>query len=241
MKRNLFFLAVVISGSLVFQSCSPVYIPNTVNAPLLSNKGEVQASVNIGISGIDPQLAVAVTENIGLMLNASFYDMNNTDPDGYKNGRLFIEGGIGYYKPFYSDIRFETFGGFGVGEINGYFENNVFSGHGASQYRRVFIQPDIGFCTDVFDISLAGRLCFVNIVLTSDSLRQFSRNTFDPFFEPTITVKVGYKYVKFVTQFGVSFPLRSATYHYDQVYYNYVPIIFSVGLQLNLGKSKDSK
>lgn len=29
---------------LTFSSCAPAYVPNVVNAPLLSNKGEIQAN-----------------------------------------------------------------------------------------------------------------------------------------------------------------------------------------------------
>jgi hypothetical protein len=241
MNRNIFSFFFVISVLFLFQSCAPVYIPNMVNAPLLSNKGEVQASVNTGISGFDPQLAFAVTDKIGLMLNASWNKWNNKDPDGHQHGRRFIEGGIGYYHPFEKFGRFEAFTGFGTGEIKGYFENNIFSGYGTSQYRRFFVQPDIGLCSDFIDLSLSTRLSFVNIVLTSDNYKQYSRNTFDPFFEPVITLKIGYKYLKFISQPGFSFPLKIVTYNYHEVYYNYQHFIFSVGVQLNLGKEQKEK
>ena len=41
-KRIIFYSAFII---FVIQSCAPAYVPNVIQTPLLSNKGEIQAAV----------------------------------------------------------------------------------------------------------------------------------------------------------------------------------------------------
>jgi len=52
---------------LIINGCAPAYVPNVINTPLLSNKGEIQTSIHTGIAGFDPQFAYAITDHIGFM------------------------------------------------------------------------------------------------------------------------------------------------------------------------------
>jgi hypothetical protein len=57
------------------------------------------------------------------------------------------------------------------------------------------------------------------------------------YFEPAITMKVGYDKLKFIIQAGASGRLEDRnSYPYDYRY-----IIISIGLQLNLGRSYPTK
>jgi hypothetical protein len=69
------------AGAVVYlTSCAPAYVPNALNTPLFNNKGEIHIAANTGISGFDPQLAYAVTDNIGVMVNGSFRIIHPTRP-----------------------------------------------------------------------------------------------------------------------------------------------------------------
>ena len=95
-------------------SCAPVYIPNAVNVPLNSNKGELQIGGYAGSNGFDLQTSYAITKEIAVMLNGS--TMNRTDDSTssyHKHG--FGEAAMGYYNSFDQAGRFEIFAGYGVG------------------------------------------------------------------------------------------------------------------------------
>lgn len=206
---------------MVFESCSPSYVPNVVNTPLLSNKGEVQMGVHTGFSGIDPQLAYAVTNHFGLMLNGSFANRTSDSTDNYHKHR-FGEMGVGYFTEFLDNGRFEVFTGFGAGDLRANLENGLFYSFSDVNANRFFIQPAIGAKTNVFDASFAPRLVLIN-------LRQGQQHLSAVLIEPTITAKLGYKYVKAVFQFGISIPVSSTENYF------YQPFLLSIGLQGFIG------
>jgi hypothetical protein len=202
---------------LVLNSCAPAYIPNVVNTPLLTNKGEVQVSVYSGLSGFDPQLSYALTNHIGLMLNGSFANRTDSTDDFHKH--QFIELGSGYYRSIGSNGRFEAFGGFGFGNIQAHYENSLWQDNTTVKNFRIFIQPTIGASTDVFDGSFSTRIVANNIY-------QSSYNSTGFFVEPVVTAKAGFKYVKVVAQLGFSLPVNE-----NNIQYTNQPFMFSIGLQ----------
>ncbi len=213
----------IIIVTIILSSCAPMYIPNKVNAPLLSNKKELQASVNAGICGFDPQFAYALTDKVGLMLNGSF---NNTKDDCHK----FVELGAGYYKSLDKTTRFEVFTGFGYGK---YESNSDFIILGSDvnysskvDAYRFFIQPDIGITNKIIDASFTPRF-----VIFSATNKDISYNR--TFLEPTLTFSAGYQYVKFIMQIGASFPLSSSAIDYE-------PLILSVGIHARLFRNYDN-
>lgn len=199
-------------------SCAPAYTPNIVNTPLLSSKGEFQAVIGTGTSGVDPQLAYAITDHIGVMANASF--ANRSDSANFHK-HSFVELGGGYTISIGDAGRFEIFGGGGMGSVDAMYEEGIFYGRSKATFNRFFIQPSVGAVTDIFEGAFTPRLVFVNMHHTTDSL---SYHSFDPFIEPTITVKIGWKYVKMMLQVGLSLPLSEIKNYGNQ------PFMFSVGL-----------
>jgi hypothetical protein len=194
-----------------------------INSPMFSNKGEFQASVHGGISGLDPQVSYAITDHLGVMVNGSFTNRTSDSTDNFHK-HLFMEAGAGYYQKIGTIGRFEAFGGGGFGKLKAY-QNVIFWESSADiNCMRFFIQPAIGMSTEVFDGSFATR--FVALNLKQDSLS----NT-GVLLEPVITAKVGYRWVKAVFQLGMSLPLNS-----DQIDFTYQPFIFSIGLQATLGE-----
>ena len=216
-KGTLFIFGTVI---IILNACAPAYVPNAINTPLLSNKGEIQASLNGGISGFDPQVAYALTDHVGLALNGSFANRTSDSTDNYHKHN-FVELGAGYYSKLGLIGRFETFGGVGFGNTRGDYSNELWSSYTNSSFTRLYLQPGIGIATSPFDGSLAARLVFVN-------MKQGSQKGTGFFLEPVVTLNMGFKYVKLFTQLGFSYPLK------EEVEFNYQPFIFSVGLHAYL-------
>ena len=223
MKCSNVYLLMTMLIVCILNSCAPVYVPNTVNAPLLTNRGEFQASLHAGTSGFDPQLAYAVSDHVGLMLNGSFMNSTSDSTDNYHKHR-FMEAGAGYYSHFGSSGKFETFMGFGSGQVNALYGNHLWTSFSDVKYKRFFIQPSAGFTTKVLDIGISSRIVVVGFIQGSDKSSGL-------FFEPLITLKAGYDHIKAVGKLGLSLPFNE-----EDISFNYQPLIFSLGIQANFGK-----
>lgn len=219
---------IIILLSLVgtLSSCSPEYIPNMVNTPVFSNKGEFQATVATGTSNFDAQLGYAITDNIAVIANGSYADQTDDTTDDFHK-HLILEGGLGYYRKISSAARIEAFGGYGIGQIETFEENNLIDPYTNVNFNRIFIQPGIGAATDFFDGSFAARLAIVQMKPGKNSTIPESWNVF---IEPVITAKFGYKWVKAVIQFGYSFPTN------DNLGYDHQRLILNFGLNFNIGR-----
>jgi len=226
-KEVSFYIIMLFSLIGILSSCSPEYIPNMVNTPVFSNKGEFQATVATGTSNFDAQLGYAITDNIAVIANGSYADQTNDTTDEFHK-HLIIEGGLGYYRQISSSARIEVFGGYGFGEIQTLEDNGAFGLDKVDvNFNRYFIQPGIGAATDFFDGSFATRLAMVQM---KPGKAQSLNESWNLFIEPVITAKVGYKYVKAVIQIGYSFPTN------DNLDYDNQSLIFNLGLNINIGR-----
>jgi hypothetical protein len=219
-----FFTLLFLSGVVIYlTSCAPAYVPNTLNSPLLSNKGEVQLGINGGLSGFDPEAAYAITDHLGVMLNGSFRNSTSDSSDSFHK-HAFVELGSGYFTNIGKVGRFEAYGGYGFCKLKAFSDNGIFTSFADANYNRVFIQPAIGLATPIFDGSFATRIVLVNMI-------QNDLHFTEIFFEPALTFKVGYKYVKGMMQLGLSLPMGS-----EGVDFNYQPFIFSFGIQAAINR-----
>ncbi len=225
MKRNAHFLICMagIMTMLFVSSCAPAYVPNVINTPLFNNQGEFQASVNGGLAGFDPQISYALTDNIGVMLNASFTDRTSDSTNNFHKHK-FVEMGLGYYQKMGNSGRFETYAGAGFGSLRAEYENELWMSHSEVNSIRFFIQPAFGVSWEFFDGSFAPRLVYLY-------LNQQSKSNTGMFLEPAITAKLGPEYVKVVFQLGLSLPFNTNT-----IEFNYQPFLFSIGLHTTLGR-----
>lgn len=226
MKKKQLFILLYISGILIFNSCAPAYIPNVINAPMLTNKGEIQASVHLGASGINPQFAYALTDHIGIMANGSFLNVNSDESSAadFDHKYSFFELGSGYYRPLGSRIKFGAYGGVGLGKVNSEYENSLWTSGVDVNCTRFFLQPTIGVTSKILDFGVSTR--FVAVSFNQDS----EKNT-GIMFEPALTAKLGWDHIKVVGQVGFSYPLNS-----ENVNFVYQPGLISLGLQGNFGK-----
>jgi hypothetical protein len=226
MKMKLLLFAVFGYLSLALISCAPVYIPNVINAPLLSKAGEVQLSVYSATSGFDPQFAAALTDNIGVMVNGSFNELSYEDSDDYQKHKFF-EMGVGYYKKLNENFRFETFGGYGFGTIETDYGYYQWIPHKTINSKRFFLQPTVGATFQPFEGCISARVAHL-------SLTQKERSFQGMFFEPVVTGKIIYKRLKGIIQIGLSVPVGT----YDLAF-EYQPVMLSIGLSVNVGKMND--
>ncbi len=223
----LHIIAVIALATGLLPGCAPTYVPNVVNTPMLTNKGEFHANLNTGTAGFDPQLSYAITDNIGVMLNGSLENRHRDSTDSHHRHK-FVEFGAGYFTKFSGLGRFETYVGYGRGTINAHYDFIFWESFSDVKYNRIFVQPAIGISTRWFDGSFALRMAYVDIF-------QLNHRTDGFFMEPTVTVKLGYDYFKIVSQMGYSFPAD------NYVRFDYEPFMFSVGVQVTLGRKVNSK
>jgi hypothetical protein len=235
--RTIFLLLYATLLLSFFISCSPpAYIPNMVNVPLHTSKGEFQVNIGTGTSGIDPQLSYAITDNIGIMTNASFADRKDST-DYHKHN--FAEFGVGYMLNFGKNGHFEVYGGAGTGSVDSkYYYNSSTDTRTKASLTRFFLQPSIGVVTKAFDGAFTPRIVLLNVNHSiNNNINDSTLNTsnFDPFIEPTVTAKVGWKYIKMIFQVGFSVPLTKFKNYTNQRF------MFSVGLVGKIPFKKQTK
>ncbi len=228
MNRILYILILLLA--LVFISCSREYYPTAVNAPFFSQAGEFEASILTGNSGADLHLAYAVADQFALMANGSYADRkddeNNTFfEDSHKH--IFGEFGVGYFLPSENSFRFEFYGGYGMGQMEGTYSSSssYFYDTDEAFYRKIFLQPQVGVSNDVFEGGISTR--FTSIIMSSPDV---GRDDTGFFVQPVFISKVGYKYIKFIGEIGLSIPLNS-----EQIEFDYAPLIMSVGVNFSFG------
>lgn len=204
-------------------ACAPVYIPNVVHVPLLTNKNELHASVNTGISGFDPQIAYAITDNLGVVINGSFAN-SKSDSSASFHTHNFVETGVGYYSVIDTRVRFEVFGGGGYGRVSSNYQGTFWNTFHDVSLARFFVQPAVGITGKYGDVSFASRCVFVSFYRELKESRAV-------FLEPVVTFKFGYEYVKAMMQFGFSYPMNAP------LTFDYQPFIFSIGLQTTFNRS----
>ncbi len=217
MAVSMIWRIVVTSVLFLLGGCAPMYFPNKINTPLLGNQGEVQVGVFGATSGLDIQASFAATDQLGIMVNTSFLN-EKADDAGNARKQNFGELGLGYLHRLGDKGRLEVFGGYGRASVQSAYNNGYFVDYADVDMNRIFIQPDVGFSGRVVEGALAMRFVIVNA-------RQGNFSFTRSFLEPALTFKVGFPYVKFVTQAGLSLPLHSDNLVENQ------PVMLSFGLQ----------
>ncbi|HCZ35819.1 MAG TPA: hypothetical protein DHV26_07815 [Cytophagales bacterium] len=237
-----FFIILLV---LVAAGCSPLYIPTTRNVPLFREQGEFQASV-IASTGAEVQTALAVTDNIAIMANGSFLRQKISEPDPYTRSHTFVEGGIGYYKANRRS-RIEIFAGYGLGKGTSYAQYYFFSQRfgakdlvATGSYSRIFIQPSFGQNNRRFNLAFTPRISLVGFSeFSSSDNGRFPTQTVNVgelnekprlFIEPALTGKF-----PLVGNLQGMFQLGLNVKASPDLYFDYVPLQFALGIQLNTG------
>lgn len=232
MKRKLnkinFKLALATLAVLWLSSCKTAYYPTTPNTPMLNNKGEFQISGILGTGNLELQTAYAITNNIGVMVNGSYFNEDReieTDDEATEITLThnLIEAGVGYFTKFGGLGKFEVFAGGGVGNVPANFREitYVFDGTQTDKMTKFFVQPSVGIGSDFVDFSGGVRISGITM-----------NKQMAVFAEPELSIKLGYKNVRFVASMGLSLPVNNI----DNLTWNYNPLIIGLGIQINLGR-----
>lgn len=219
MKANKSSIGVLI-GSLfivMLSGCKSSYIPHTVNTPLFTEKGELQMAVHAS-TGFDPQIAYSITDNVGVMVNASFANF-----DKKNNGQAWrfgsTEAALGYFNAFDSKGSWEVYagGGWGQYKLSGF--DVIGNPYLDFNRARLFVQPAIGTKSDLFEGSIAWRFSYVHLM-------ESDRSASGLFSEPVLTAKIGNPNFKGVFQIGACLPFREGS-----IGFSHEIIFLSIGLQ----------
>lgn len=246
-KQNLFKLTSVALSALLFTSCGVMYTPSMQNVPLIQEKNELRATIGI----TDFQGAYSVTDNVAVMLNGyynngagSIFNEDYYSWDRQERTAGHVEAGAGLFKKLNDNTIVEVYGGFGMGNnsLKNYRNDtsNVIPTLNSSfkaTNTRFFLQPSCGYTIENFDVAFSTRILFQKYsnakatgYTTEDLYSDKLLNIEDPIFvflEPAITMRFGYKYVKFHAQ-----AILSYKYNIDRL--NYMPFVFNVGIHVNL-------
>jgi hypothetical protein len=213
--------------------------------PALYGIKRSEASIATGIEPLststDIQAAYSLTNHIGIMTDLMF-----------SNGGMFYEKNVaklnhfnaaaGYYKPFNNIWVFEVYGGAGTSsQRHQYYTLDKYEGDSRLSFRRFFLQPSVGLTFKALDIALSTAISDIKFNKVEFSLsredldyQQLNNIRQSPHFtllEPAITVRTGWKFVKFQLQYIYSYDLT------DHNYQLFEESKFSLGLYFSLGKN----
>jgi hypothetical protein len=245
---KIFFLL----AAILLCSCTHYYyVPNIQNIPLFREKNEYHLSGSYGggmySNSIEVQASYSLPYNIGLMANYMHTKGGDISDNDYGKGNYF-EGALGYYKPFEEfEGVFEIYGGIGGGKQNHEYSSRHFDqweyyhsydGRSDMSFSKLFVQPSFGLTFDMFDVALSTRLCRLSFAdihnnitdpVELDEANSLSDKNYY-FIEPALTLRGGWKYVKFQFQFAYTGYLGNPEYYF------YEDIHFSAGLYFTLAK-----
>jgi hypothetical protein len=200
----------------LMSACSPIYYaPNTLNVPMIRAKGEGTASVLFGDrNSWNVQGAYSPAQNWSVMADG----FRANDPPGTNSGGgsgHIISGGAGYYRPFNDHFMWDTYGILGFGRV----ENRFSSLDVSSSFVRYGLQPSAGFQSKFFDMFFSSRLVGLSYYNTkgSDPAEvQYLKTVGTQFlFEPAVTVRAGYKFIKVQAQVGHSHNVTDSSFKQD--------------------------
>lgn len=234
MKKVLTYLLTLF----VLGSCShSYYIPTTANVPLLKEKNELRATLSGGgggdISTVDFQGAYSVTNHFAVMTNFMSARGSDDDTNSSGSGNCF-ELGAGYFTPLEKNGVFEIYGGFGFSNQQHTYNSG---GRADLAFRKIFVQPSIGLSLNSFDLAFTPGFSSVsfhkvdNQLLSTDvnfeEVDQIAKNNVSLLFEPALTIRAGWKHVKFQTQFGLARNLSHPNLEFEEFKVN-VGLTFSL-------------
>ncbi len=234
----LFLGAILVLSS----SCSRYYYQaNAVNTPMLGKKNDANVTVAGDWSSealtLNFQAAYSPVEYLGIIGGFSNYSYGAPTPDPLSGDvdvyATLLEGGVGGYYPVFTNGRgleviVDTYVGYGGGR----FDSDV-----RMNFNRLFIQPGIGLSTPYFDAAFSPRIVGMRYTDFDANGRDEAyiqeRHLSDItsgrhyFFEPTLTLRGGYKFVKLQTQLVLSTPMKNVAWHYNESVLN-VGLYFSI-------------
>lgn len=203
------------------------YMPNIHNIPLFKEQNEFTATITGGgnpmqyfeDASLELQGAYSITDKTSVMA-----DFMLGEDHRYRD--LYLDVGYGYYKPFGKYGVFEISSGLALDyRFTQHSDNSNYSS--STWFVKPFIQPSIGLTNRGFDIALSGRICALKYFGIVNNIYAFEYQYITSYLiEPAITVRFGWKWIKYQLQ-------------YCQSIYLINPKFSSPSINLSLGWSLD--
>lgn len=218
-------MGLILLLSLLLLACNAtIYMPNSINTPLLKESSQFNVSAHYGVNDIELQSAFALTNHIGLMYNYAY--CKDSSSEDYVRQKV-NEVGIGLFDASPKGLILEIYAGYGKANMYSYAKETewtwpipiktkadlVICDKMVGDYEKFFIQPTIGASRKGLSIALSGRISRIKYT-DYEWMNQYSYDAEGDFFEPALTVKIGDK-VKFVGQVGLSFAMNENFGDYD--------------------------
>jgi len=220
-----FILAIAMS------SCTHYYyIPNVQNVPLFREKNEFRGTIAAGggeeISTAEVQVAYSVTKNLAIMTNFMSGKGGEVEDNNWAKGK-YLDGAVGYFKPFNEFGSFEIYAGFGAcNQHHQYGTKDYSDGTADLSFVKYFLQPSLGLTFRAFDIAISTRfsqLSFYKVdnQITMDNIELYyvdtiAQNKKSYLFEPALTIRGGWKNVKVQLQFSASKNLTQPNLRFEK-------------------------
>lgn len=224
-------LVILGCGLITLSSCNRYYYQaNAVNAPMLSKQHDVNVTASMDRWSESPafnlQAAYSPINHVGLIGGWSNFRYHSSTPQPEEGNvdahASLLEIGVGGYYPVFNNVRgleltADTYVGYGGGSLSSDVNMN---------FSRVYIQPGFNLSTPYFDAGIHTRFSGIKY-------RNFDSNGHDEeyirqqhlegitnnrhyFFEPALTFRGGYKFIKLQAQFVASVPLRQLDWNYNE-------------------------
>jgi hypothetical protein len=246
----------------IFTSCVTLYKPNSIQSPMLKEKGEINTSASLGLSGCgltNFQSAVAISNHTGIVANGMYHFRRSESADSSveKLNILFGEVGAGYFTTNGNNSRlFQCYGGLGYGRTSDRIVNaDQPVPEVKAEYFNIFIQPGVAFINKYFKLALdlrANYVCLFNIHAYLYDRFEFWNTDFKFYsdtilsfinLEPAVTIKAGGEKLKGVMQFGLTIPTINSKSYFDvnSSSIMVLPLInFSIGINYTFGLKKQN-
>ncbi len=198
MKRTIVSF-LVLSLILLLSSCGLLYIPNKVNAPVITKKNEKNITLGYGSSAFSFNAAYSPWDKIALITNLNY---NHDTETNYKNFEL----GIGRYYPFHEHFMYDFYLGGGFGSLYNIsqVQNNTYWSR--SKYFYGFGQTSINYVTKYATIGIVGKFAFPYLSYNTDNPYIDLKNPiFFNYDQLLLNILVGYKFIYLNAQLGVDY------------------------------------
>jgi hypothetical protein len=215
-------------ASATMTGCAPVYIAPAAHAPLFDRADEFHVAGHAGSNGLDGQVAMAITDRVGVVGGGSFAPESE---DGEEH--VYGEGAIAWFIPTDGAFRIELLGGLGYGSSRGKYDEEILGSFSArGNYLRPFVQLDLGLASKYLEVALVSRVAYVDYRYKEINQEVVSSRENTLFGEPMLVLRAGGESIKAELQCGLVLPLsdsRSAP--------EWWPLHVSVGIRGSFGGS----
>lgn len=228
-QRLLFKIVSVIYSAIFLCSCTPhFYQPKPLEPVLLTKEDQLKINFIYDINLPAVSIAYSPRQSLGIQIGLGVNDNKAVSSNNAGSTIIYLDehyfnpyAAVGYYKSISKKILFEIYTGAGMYN----YKNNAVSYLKKMQHVNLFLQPSIAFVHKNIDAAFTLRIDNLNqsktvikdSVLSPDDQEKYKFLNYKSYFfiQPGITIRAGFKYVKFQFQISKSIPFST---NYESIY-----------------------